>query len=163
MRSKKNACRLNHRFQESCFINIFIQIILKKYKTKQKGSIQKLAESKGVKRTIVIKSREKLQPSCESSIDDIDEDEDRETRIRRSSIKGGHEIYVQPHRRSSVPDIMVTTTVMPTPIKSILKKAPASSKEQEHKEKDFSSFTQGSEVKVAINLKILSFGKTGNG
>ena len=105
-----------------------------------KGSIQKLAESKGVKRTIVIKSREKINEPINVS---SDEEEERDTHTRRSSIKGGHEIYVQPHRRSSVPDIMVTTTVTPTPIKSILKKAPAPAKEKVHKEKDLSSFTQG--------------------
>ncbi|CBY22525.1 unnamed protein product [Oikopleura dioica] len=110
-------------------------------KSKVSGSIQKLAESKGVKRTIVIKSREKInEPTYESS--DDDEEEERDTHTRRSSIKGGHEIYVQPHRRSSVPDIMVTTTVTPTPIKSILKKTPAPVKEKESKEKDLSSFTQ---------------------
>ena len=90
----------------------------------------------------MIKSREKINEPVVVSSDD-DEEEERETHTRRSSIKGGHEIYVQPHRRSSVPDIMVTTTVTPTPIKSILKKAPAQKKEKEHKEKDLSSFTQG--------------------
>merc|ERR1719223_1974348 len=102
-------------------------------KSKVSGSIQKLAESKGVKRTIVIKSREKINEPINVSSDE--EEEERDTHTRRSSIKGGHEIYVQPHRRSSVPDIMVTTTVTPTPIKSILKKAPAPAKEIVHKEK----------------------------
>jgi hypothetical protein len=108
----------------------------------------------------VIKSREKINEPVNESSDE--EEEERDTHTRRSSIKGGHEIYVQPHRRSSVPDIMVTTTVTPTPIKSILKKAPAPSKEKLHKEKDLSSFTQGCFQDGGLINRNSSFGKARN-
>lgn len=83
-----------------------------------------------------------------------DDNDDRDKKNRRGSVKGGQQFYVQPHRRSSEPEIDISNMpLVSKPLKSILKKSKFGisidqPSQKEHKE--IASLVQGNKIGLLI-------------